>query len=333
MSKLKLTIITPSYNQGRFIESTIKSVMNQNIPIQYLIMDGGSKDNTKNVLESYKNKYQDSLSYIMEPDNGQAHAVNKGLARATGDIIGWVNSDDCYMPGAFEKVLDFFDKNPSVDVLYGDKIFIDINNKPINFYPVEKMSLRRLKQTCIIPQPATFFRRKIVDSHGMLNENLNFCMDYEFWLRLALAKVKFSYIKKTLAIARVYDDCKTVASSLSAHKERMGMLYSKLNYYPAQPVFAYANAIVASKKCNSSFGKICVGTNLLKEWVRLVRTLKLKRGDRVGCYFKTPIEILKYTYIRLVAKIKFLIMRNKFNSIWEVDLKAPILNIKRQNPP
>ena len=310
MSKLTMSVITPSFNQGEFIESTIKSVFDQTVSVQYLVMDGASTDQTAEILHNYKQKNIKSFNYVMEPDNGQAHAVNKGLKKSVGDIIGWINSDDYYLPGVFEVVLDFFEKNPEIDVLYGDKIFVDRNNKPLKYYPVEKMKLSRLKQTCIMPQPATFFRRKVVDSHGMLNENLNFCMDYEFWLRLALAKVKFSYIKKTFAVARVYEDCKTVGGSLKAHQEKLDMLYSKLNYYPEQAIFAYANAIVAKNKSGSSFGQIFIGTSLLREWKGLVKKFNLKRIDHFMCYLKTPFVVFKYSYVRAKAKARFVISKS-----------------------
>jgi glycosyltransferase involved in cell wall biosynthesis len=309
MSRLTMSVITPSFNQGDFIECTIKSVLGQSVSVQYLVMDGGSTDQTAEILHDYRQKNPKNLSYVMESDNGQAHAVNKGLMQAVGDIIGWINSDDYYLPGVFEMVLDFFEKNPEIDILYGDKIFVDKKNKPLNYYPVEKMKLSRLKQTCIMPQPATFFRRKIVDPYGMLNESLNFCMDYEFWLRLALAKVKFSYIKKTFAVARVYEDCKTVGGSLKAHKEKLDMLYSKLNYYPEQAIFAYANAIVAKNKCDSSFGQIFIGSSLLREWKGLVKNFNTKRSDRVVCYLKTPFVVFKYAYVRALARVRFVISK------------------------
>jgi glycosyltransferase involved in cell wall biosynthesis len=177
---LTFSIVTSSYNQGQFIERTIQSVLNQaEIAFDYMVCDGGSSDNTLAALEKYK-LY---LRWVSEPDEGQADAVNKGIRNTTGDIIAWVNSDDIYYPSAFSKVKYIFETRPDVQVVYGNANHIDQFYSIIRPYPTEGWNFNRLKETCFICQPATFFRRQLVEKYDYLNPKLEFCMDYELWLR------------------------------------------------------------------------------------------------------------------------------------------------------
>jgi len=220
---MKFTIVTPSYNQGQFIERTILSVLNQKeIDLEYLIFDGASTDNTVSILE----KYSDKLDWVSEKDNGQAHAVNKGIQIASGDIIGWLNSDDIYYPDTLKKVKEAFDLNPNIDILYGQANHIDINCHLIEQYPTQSWDYNQLKNICFICQPAVFFRKSVFKEHGLLNEDLNFCMDYEYWLRLAKKNITFLYVQNILAGSRLYATNKTLGSAEKVHYEINQMLKS-----------------------------------------------------------------------------------------------------------
>lgn len=185
---MKISIITPSYNQANFIERTIQSVLGQNYPdLQYIVMDGGSTDGTLNILK----KYSRQITWRSEVDRGQSNAINKGLRLATGDIVAYLNSDDTYQPCAFERVADFFENHPDKQWAYGKCKIINENDReirrPITAYKnllLKKYSYKKLLTENFISQPATFWRRELHDEIGYLNEIEYFCMDYEFWLRL-----------------------------------------------------------------------------------------------------------------------------------------------------
>ncbi|HEY5809923.1 MAG TPA: glycosyltransferase family 2 protein, partial [Povalibacter sp.] len=192
---MKISVVTPSYNQGQFIGRTLASVSSQQgVELEHVVFDGGSTDATVSVLEAFGH----GVRWVSEPDHGQAHAVNKGLKVVDGEIVGWLNSDDVYYPGALARVHAYFAANPDVDVVYGMADHIDTDDVPFESYPTEDWNRERLAQTCFICQPALFMRRSVVLTHGLLDESLHYCMDYEYWLRLAEAGVRFAYLPEKL---------------------------------------------------------------------------------------------------------------------------------------
>lgn len=211
MDKLKISIITPSLNQGRFIEEAILSVLNQRyFDYEHIVIDGGSQDQTLDILEKYSSRTK-RLRWISELDRGQSDALNKGFRLASGDIIGWLNADDRYLPGCFSRVIDSFLKNPNVDIIYGDYRFIDEKGKVIKLRKEIGFDLFILKYLHVlyIPSTATFFRRKVIDDGNFLSENYHYAMDYEFFLRLALKGYKFAHIPEYLADFRWHPESKS----------------------------------------------------------------------------------------------------------------------------
>src|SRR5687767_6530831 len=204
---IPVTIITASFEQGRYIRRTIESVLAQGVAgLEYLVHDGGSTDETLTVLAAYDGR----LRWVSERDRGQSHAINKGLAAARGEIVGWLNSDDTYAPRALADVLAYFAANPEADVVYGDARYIGEQDEDLSPYPVKAWSVERLRADCFLAQPAVFLRRRLVERVGLLDEGLHFAMDYDYWLRLVDAGARFAYLPRVLAHCRVHDRAKTV---------------------------------------------------------------------------------------------------------------------------
>lgn len=239
----RVSIVTPSFNQGKYIERTIQSVLSQNVDgLEYMVIDGGSTDETLQVLESYENR----LFWTSERDRGPADAINKGFLRSSAPILGWLNSDDIYYPGALEAVLDFFEKNPHADVVYGDADHIDEAGTILEKYPTEEWSWKRLHEVCFISQPAAFFRRRVFEKYGPLDVGLR-CMDYEYWLRLGKEGACFLHFPEILAATRLHKEAFTIAGRVAGHREMNTFTRKHLGRAPDKWLFNYAHAVVEAK--------------------------------------------------------------------------------------
>ncbi|MCW5314784.1 glycosyltransferase [Nostoc sp. KVJ3] len=233
---LRFSVITPSFRQGRFIERTIQSVLSQNIEdMEYIVCDGGSDDETLEILQ----KYEQKIRWISEADKGQSDAVNKGISMTTGDIIAWINSDDIYYPGAFQTVKQIFESDSEIEVVYGNADWIDESDDLLYPYPTEAWNYKRLIETCYICQPAVFFRRSLIENFGNLNPQLEYCMDYELWLRCG-KYINFEYVPRKLAGSRMYSTNKTLSKRLPAHYEINEMLKNKFGTVPDNWIMGYA---------------------------------------------------------------------------------------------
>ncbi len=227
-----ITIVTPSLNQGQFIEQTINSVLSQegDFFIDYIISDGGSTDDSVEIIKKYDKllktkKYPikcKGISYRWwsEKDNGQSHAINKGFKIAKGDILAWINSDDYYEPNAFEFIMKKFKENPDVDLIYGNGYKIDkVKNTKEIMESDEGNFNTFLQKGYSICQPAAFFTKKIINKIGFLDENLHYAMDYDFWLRI-LKNNKAIRIPKIMANFRIWENSKTASQNNKFFQDR-----------------------------------------------------------------------------------------------------------------
>lgn len=234
-----VTVVTPSFNQGRFIRNTIDSVLSQSYPnVEYLVMDGGSTDDTLDILRSYG----DRITWISEKDRGQSHAINKGFERARGEIVAWLNSDDVYEPGAIETAVAHFTAHPEAALVYGHGSIIDEAGEKVKpFEPTRPYDLWQLAYYWdYIMQPTTFFRKDALMRVGLLREELNWCMDWDLWIRFFLNE-KVGFIEKELACSREYGETKTSTGGRARLREIRDMMrgYCLDAWPPGVFVYAY----------------------------------------------------------------------------------------------
>ena len=234
-----ITVVTPSYNQGRFIKDTIESVLSQDYsPVEYMVMDGGSSDETISIL----NNYRDRFYWVAEKDKGQSNAINKGWGRAQGDILAYLNSDDIYLPQALSKAATYLVKHPEVAAVYGEGYHIKEDGTVIERYPTEPYNRKRLAETCFICQPTVFVRRSVLEEIGFLDESLSYCMDYDLWFRIA-ERCTWGYLPEYLACTRLYSETKTMGKRAEAHKEIMKVVYRHNHFVPPNWIYAYGHAL------------------------------------------------------------------------------------------
>ena len=213
ISKLELpsvSIVTPSFNQARFLEATIQSVLAQDYPkIEYIVVDGGSKDGSIDIIK----RYSDQLAWwVSESDRGQTDAINKGFERATGDIFAWLNSDDTYEHSAVSDAVVFLQENPEVGLVYGDANFIDADGKVIGKFNAQQTNLTRLQRGGVyIPQQSAFWRAKLWHEVGPMDPSFYFAMDYDLWVRLARVS-EIRYTPQLWANFRLHGEAKTISA-------------------------------------------------------------------------------------------------------------------------
>jgi glycosyltransferase involved in cell wall biosynthesis len=238
-----VSIVTPSYNQGRYIEETVQSVLRQDYPnVEYIVVDGGSNDNTMAILK----KYEGHLTWISEKDRGQADAINKGFHMAKGEIVAWLNSDDTYLPGAIYHSVRYLEAHPEVGMVYGEGYHIDEDGELIERYYTEPFDYRRLSEVCFICQPTVFLRSEVVKSVGPLDITLHYCLDYEYWMRIA-KRFRIGHLNKYLANTRLHLDTKTLSKRVEVHQETLQVVKRHYGQVPIRWINAYSHAYLTEK--------------------------------------------------------------------------------------
>jgi glycosyltransferase involved in cell wall biosynthesis len=216
-----VSIITPSYNQAAFLDEAIQSVLGQEgVPVEYLIVDGGSTDGSVEIIR----KYADRLAWwVSERDAGQAEAINKGLQRAKGEIVAWLNSDDLYLPGAIARAVTAFEAHPETSLVFGDAVTIDPAGRQIGRLAFGDWGLDELMGFRIICQPAVLMRRTILEQAGYLDPSYHYLLDHQLWLRIARLS-PICHVPQVWAQARHHPGAKNVAQPEGFSRETLRLL-------------------------------------------------------------------------------------------------------------
>jgi len=218
-----VSIVTPSYNQAQYLEQTIQSVLEQDYPrIEYFIVDGASTDGSVEIIKQYVGESEGTPPvvdwWVSEKDSGQGDAINKGLKRAKGDIIAWLNSDDTYMAGAISTVVKVFEENPEVVMVFGDMLAVDELGQTINVMKYKQLTLQDLLCFQIIGQPSVFFRREVLEKTGGLDTSFHFLLDHHLWIRIA-QNGKILHVDQIWSAARYHAEAKNRAKAAEFGKE------------------------------------------------------------------------------------------------------------------
>jgi glycosyltransferase involved in cell wall biosynthesis len=272
-----VSIVTPSYNQGRFLRRTIESVLTQDYPhVEYVVIDGGSTDESVAILR----EHGDRVAWMSEPDGGQSDAINKGLALTRGDVCAYLNSDDVLYPGAVRRVAEYFRTHPDWDLVYGRADHIDEADRVIEPYPTADYDFDRLVQNCYICQPAAFWRRSIAERIGPFDANLHFAMDYDYWLRIARAGGRIVHVPEAFAGSRLYAATKTLSRRLDVYREIFATCRKHAGAVGYSHVLAYWH-----HRCHEradGWPRRLRHWRGCEDWLARVHHRWLRRGGRVG---------------------------------------------------
>ena len=265
-----VSIVTPSFNQARYLETTIESVLTQDYPrIEYIVIDGASTDGSVDIIKKYESRL---AFWVSEKDNGQADAINKGLARANGEIVAWLNSDDYYLPNAVSNAVKVFEGIPAVVTAYGDMLAVNELGQTINTLKYKQLSLEDLLCFQIIGQPAVFFRREAFEKTGGLDTTFHYLLDHHLWIRLA-QQGRILHVPQTWAAARYHAEAKNRAKAAEFGREAFRIL----DWVKSKPELAGAISSV-ERRAHASAHRVDArylldggqSWSALKAWMRAV---------------------------------------------------------------
>jgi glycosyltransferase involved in cell wall biosynthesis len=294
MNYPRITVITPSYNHGFFIEETIRSVLLQGYPnLEYIIIDGGSSDNTIDII----NKYKSSIYYwVSEFDHGQAHAINKGLSKATGEIIAYLNSDDYYLPGTLFKVSEHFCQYPDTDLLHGKCRYVNQYGEKVGEQFGDIQTLEEILDLWGVwwknrqfVQPEVFWTRRITEKIGLFKEELNFVMDYDYWCRIIQVGGLVKRIDYELSCFRLTPNQKSNQSQDVAH-ELLQVV---------RPILWNRNVHLPLKKQLIFQGNWLYQVKLLNQ----IKQSVSNNDTKLIRWFKSFVMIVKFPQILLVSSL------------------------------
>ena len=289
-----ISIVTPSFNQGYFLTETIESVIGQegDFHIDYIIMDGGSTDNSVAIIRHYDSLLHEGewplkclgikYRWISEPDKGQTDALSKGFRMAEGEVLAWLNSDDTYLPGALKTATAFFGELPDTGLLYGDAYYCDAVGNVIGKYRTEDYEFDKLAWFNFICQPSTFFRRDVFEAAGGLDDSLHFAMDYDLWIRIG-KRFPCRYLPRVLSSYRLHETSKTISDeTLFANcEEALNLAMKYFNWAPLTRVFNSCRSSCRNRLTGplSKIGVVIVCMTLI---CTVFRSLWLNRGIQIN---------------------------------------------------
>ncbi|MFA7402532.1 MAG: glycosyltransferase family 2 protein [Pelobacteraceae bacterium] len=312
-----ISIITPSYNQGAFLAETIESVIGQegDFAIDYIIVDGGSSDTSVDIIKKYDALLQNgewptkcrgiTYRWVSEPDRGQTDALMKGFRMSQGDVLGWLNSDDTYLPGALQTAIAFLRDHPDTGLLYGNAYYTDTEGSVIGSYHTGEFELERLAAANIICQPAAFFRREPFEAVGGLDETLDFVMDYDLWVRIG-KRFPCRHIPHLLATYRLHETSKTINSEtlLRNSEESLAVAIRHFGWAPLTRVYTSC-----SIRCNSCLPGMLARNRFAAAATAMLcsvfRSLYLNRG-----FHSNDLKLLTGANFRKLFKSRREIMTN-----------------------
>jgi glycosyltransferase involved in cell wall biosynthesis len=242
-----VTVVVPSFNQGQYLNDSLQSIFEQSVAVEVFVIDGGSSDNSLDVIRFWEKKIAGWRSY---KDDGQAAAINEGIALGTAPYVCWLNSDDRYLAQGLTKLVEALDTNPEISLVYGH-VWNIVEKSPRRFPVwVEPFNVKRLAIRCIISQPGTLIRRSAWDSVGGVDASLTMAMDYDLWWRFYSSDHLFLYLDKYVAINRLHPATKTNNNRRHHYKESMGIVkrhHGKLplKWWILQPYSVWWKSIVA----------------------------------------------------------------------------------------
>ena len=224
---IKISVVIPSFNQGKYIRETLESVFNQDYPAhEIIVIDGGSTDETVSILKDLNNKI---TFWLSEKDNGQSHAINKGFERCTGDVICWLCSDDFFEQGALGKVVRCFEKlDEKTGLIHGDTLLFDHKGIITRDNGYAEISNERLLAGMAFPQPSVFFRKALLERVGKLNESLHYGMDYDLFARMSVCS-GFVHLPEVLSRYRLHESSKTISAATGFINDWKNVFFSIVN--------------------------------------------------------------------------------------------------------
>lgn len=248
-----VSIVTPSYNQGRFTAEAIESVLGQEgeFELEYIVIDGASTDGTVEILKRYEERVRSGewagrcrgirFRWVSEPDRGQSDAIGKGFRMTSGQICSWLNSDDMLLPGALGKVLEMFRRNPEAGIVYGKVHFTDALGRTLSEVETGPTDYEGLAFLNLICQPAAFFRRAAWDAVGGLDEDLRYAMDHDLWIRMA-RRFPMVYLPEPMATYRLHGESKTGAArhAVAFQEETLRVIQAHYGRAPLNRVYGYS---------------------------------------------------------------------------------------------